>query len=149
MYTRPKNAEASEKWREAWTNFILYFARKENIHVINIMDLKKIEPFSKLDSNSFKDFVETLLKGKIARYWKDNENLRIYWRSVEGWAEQVFHTARNQRKIIIKGKKDVISLEPKLASMPREECSKIIGVLVEKGWARWISRNNETIKLVY
>jgi len=148
MYTKPKNPEALNKWRQQWVNYILHYCEKEAIHVINLIDLKRRAPFNKLDEKSFDDIIKSLTNRKFAKFYRNNNTLRIYWKSLDEWIRYVWKKANDSGKKILKGKNDILNLEPKLMGIPENDVLYIINGLVRQGFARWIDKKTKTIKLV-
>jgi len=149
MYTRPKNLELIIKWREMWINFIVDYAQQKNIHLINKNDLRQEHPFNKMDQLAFEDVVNALVESGYAKWWdKDKQQLRIYWRSLEQWAEQLFKIAKEKQKNVITGVSGILELEPKLTIMPKKDIEEIIKIMVERGFARWIDRKTQALRLV-
>jgi len=148
MYTKPKNPEALNKWRQQWVNYILHYCEKEVIHVINIIDLKRRVPFNNLDEKSFNDIIKTLVDKKFAKFYGNKEALRIYWKSMDEWIRHVWKKACNSGKVILKGKSDVLDVEPKLIGIPENDLSYIISGLVKQGLARWMDKKTKTVKII-
>jgi hypothetical protein len=147
MYSKPKNPDLLKKWRETWTKFLLRFAEDQNIHLINTMDLKRKEPFNKLNQDSFNDIVKNLIGSGYGKFWESNI-LRIYWLSLESWADHIFNIAKKKEKKIVKNVQGLIELEPKVVSMPKEDAKEVLNIMVKRRLARWIDKREKIIKLI-
>jgi len=148
MYSKPKNVETLAGWRKTWLNFIIEYAKRQNIHLININDLKQMHPFNMMDQEAFDDIINSLVQQRYGEWWDKNKKmLRIYWLSLEKWAEYVAQTARNKEKSVIYGIKDIVELEPRLTAMPEKDIKTIIRLMVELNLARWIDKRKMVIKI--
>lgn len=150
MYSKPRSPEAIKKWEETWIGYLIQFAEYRNLHVVNVMDLKREELFVRLDQESFQNIVQELIGLGYGKWWdKKKRMLRIYWRTLDGWAEHIFRVAQEKEKSIIRGVQGLVELEPKLVSMPHEEAREVLDIMVKRKLARWINDKERIAKVVY
>jgi len=140
--------ELLTKWRETWVTYIVTYAQQHNIHVININDLKREDPFNKMDNESFEDIINAVVNQGYGKWLdKNQKNLRIYWRSFEKWAEHIVQIARKKEKSVIIGIRDIVDLEPVLYNMPEKDIEIILDKMIQQNLARWIDKKKKIIKI--
>ena len=148
MYFKPKNPDSLVAWRNTWINYILSYAQQRNIHVINLTDLRREHPFNKMDVEAFEDLINSLIDKGFGMWWgKSKKEVRIYWRSLERWAEELVQLAKDKEKLVIIGTKDLTLLEPKLTTMPKRDLEEILNIMVQREHAHWINKYKKIIKL--
>jgi hypothetical protein len=149
MYSRPVKPDQLKKWRETWVAKLLSVAREENIHLVNKSDLKLERPFSRMDPEAFQDILcESVARG-YGKWWdRKKERLRIYWCTLDKWAEMVCLTAKKKEKNVIDGTHGIIEIEPSLKTMPKSDLETILKTMVERGFARWVKEDEWVVKIV-
>ena len=149
MYTKPRGAGHLKEWREKWGKLLLQRAEVENIHLIDKKDLKLLEPFNKLDQDSFQDIIKYMLNSNTIRWWDAQKNLlRIYYRSLEGWADYVLNASQQYNKKIIYGFDALFDLLPRMKNIPVRDLNRILDILVERQSAKWMSRKKKILKII-
>ncbi|MHA1678800.1 MAG: hypothetical protein ACTSUX_09490 [Promethearchaeota archaeon] len=146
MYSIPnkkKNLRDFESWKNEWAKVLFDYARFAILHILYLRKLQTIKPFSKFDDRekALKIIAQTLVEKKQAEWLsKSKEKLRVYWKSLDNWAEEIYEWA-----------KEISPLEPILIfeiresdrdfkDLPEEDLIKIFKIL-EK------SRKGKIIKL--
>lgn len=149
MFSEPKPADMLKQWRETWITYILKFAENKNIHVINISDLQRNSPFNKLDINAFKNIVTSLIQAGYGKWWnKESKLLRIYWRSLDKWADIILDLIHEKEVKIINGLQGLVELEPQLVAFPKIELVNVLDILVKRKYANWIDRKNNVMRII-
>lgn len=149
MYAKPRGAGHLKEWRMKWGKLLLQRAEEENIHLITNNDLKLLEPFNKLDQASFQDMIEYMLNSNTIRWWDAQKTLlRIYWRSLEGWADCTMNAVQQNNKNIIYGFDALFDLLPRMKNIPVRDLNRILDILVERQSAKWMSRKKKILKII-
>ena len=147
MYSKPSGNENYKKWCNEWTSVFLNFCEENKIHLIHRNDLKQLFPLSHLDGNSYDALIDNLIKTKYITNW-GNGNLRIHWKSIQGWLDTILEKAREMDKNVIFGPEELVELSDSLVTMPRSELEKILNLAVEQKIARWVEEKNRVLKLL-
>ena len=147
MYSMPKGNQLKNEWLETWKNVLLEIAEIENIQLINKLDLRKKRPLNQLDQGSFDELIKCLLETQDFVNW-GNGNLRIYWKSINGWADQLYEKAQALDKKIIFGTDSVQEIDPLMRNIPSSDMKAIMKRLVDSGRARWVEEHNTILKLL-
>ena len=88
MYSKPSGSENYNKWVTEWTHVLLNLCENEYIHLINRNDLKQTPPLTRLDDESYNSLIEYMISTDYIKSWS-NGNLRIYWKSINGWLDEL------------------------------------------------------------
>lgn len=147
MYTKPAGTENYKKWVEEWLSIILKVAENENIHLINKMDLKLKQPLDKLDDKSYDSLIKEILETSYISYW-GNGNLRIYWKSLNGWADSLVKKANDMDKSLIYGLEGITEIDETMWRIPKSDIQRILDILVDQRRARWVEKENNIIKII-
>ena len=147
MYTMPQGNELKKDWLNAWKTVLLEIAEIENIQLINKLDLRKKTPINRLDQGSYDELIKGLLETQEFAYW-GNDNLRIYWRSINGWADHLYEKAQALDKKIIFGIDSVQDIDPLMRKIPSSDMKAILKRLIDNGRARWVEEHNNILKLL-
>jgi hypothetical protein len=149
MYSKPKNSQLLRKWRETWNDYVLAYAQQKNINLVNIIDLKREDPFRRMDQEAFEDIVQALAEQGYGKWWdKKKKLLRIYWRTLDQWANHIFEVAKKSGRSVIIGNEGFIELEPSLVTMPKEDLEQVFVIMVRMGLARWIDKKKKAIRII-
>lgn len=147
MYSMPKGNQLKIEWLETWKNALLEIAEIENIQLINKLDLRKKMPMNRLDQESFDELIKCLLETQELANW-GNGNLRIYWKSISGWADHLYEKAQTKDTKIIFGIDSVQEIDPLMRRIPSNDLKAIMKRLVDSGRARWVEERNDILKLL-
>ncbi|MCW4006383.1 MAG: vacuolar protein-sorting-associated protein 25 [Candidatus Bathyarchaeota archaeon] len=149
MYVAPKGTELLANWKDTWVKYVLEFTQTRNLHIINPADLQRQEPFSKFDADTFEVLLDALVQAGYGRWWdKKGKLLRVYWRSLDGWADQIDALTKENKTRIINGVDGLADLEPALAGLPDEDKQEILSILVKRKLARWIKKKDCIVRLL-
>ncbi len=151
MYTVPENDAARERWTAEWGEYLLDWARHQGAHVVSLGDFIIEREFGEIHGKieAFR-LIGDWLVGQGVAEWMDEEKrrLRVYWRSVQEWAEVIYAWAlrRGERQIDVKTL--VIQCpEETFSSLPEEELHRALQILVEDGLAEWLDKKRHAITL--
>jgi hypothetical protein len=135
MYSMPNkkiDLKDYESWKQEWSKVLFDYARYALLHILYLRKLESEKPFSKFEdrTNALKEIAEDLVDKKQAEWLsKSKEKLRVYWKSLDNWAEEIYEWAM-----------EISPLEPILifeikdsnkafSSLPNNEIIKIFKML--------------------
>lgn len=147
MYSMPKGNQLKNEWLVTWKNVLLEIAEIQNIQLINKLDLRNKSPLNRLDQESYEELIKSLQETREVSYW-GNGNLRIYWKSISGWADNLYEKAQDLDKNILFGTDSVQEIDPRMRRIPSNDIILIFKRLVESGKARWVEEHNNILKLL-
>jgi hypothetical protein len=99
MYSIPNkktNHKDYESWKSEWSKVLFDYARYAILHILYLRKLESEKPFSKFEDRhtALKEIAQELVDKKQAEWLsKSKEKLRIYWKSVDNWAEEIYEWA--------------------------------------------------------
>ncbi len=100
MYTIPnkkKNPSDYESWKSEWSKVLFDYAKYAILHIIYLRQLYSIKPFSNFENRqrAIQEITEELIEQKLAKLIskKKDPQLRIYWKTLDIWAEDLYDWA--------------------------------------------------------
>ena len=147
MMERPRGAENYKKWVRGWTDAFLEIAEIQNIQLINKYDLRKMEPFNRLSDDDFDAIVKEYLDSPYCAYW-GGDKIRVYWRTLDTWANTLHQAAKEKDKNIILGLETLGEFDARMATIPSTDQTKILQILVDRSKARWVEKDNNVLKIL-
>jgi len=105
MYTMPDNKKEKSdyvSWKVLWAKVLFDYARFTVLHIIYIRELNYQKPFSKFTNREqyIIELAEELINQKQAEWLsKKKERLRVYWKTLERWSEDIYNWAYENGKI--------------------------------------------------
>jgi len=85
-----------ESWKNEWSKVFFDYARYAILHILYLRKLEFEKPFSKFDNrnSALKEIAEELVNQEQAEWLsKSKEKLRVYWKSLDNWAEEIYDWA--------------------------------------------------------
>ena len=144
MYSRPSREDYLEDFLREWSNLLLDWARYWEKHIVSLMELKDQYPFyndelkRSLSEEELREIMEFLITRELAKWWDKNKTrLRIYWRSLEEWAEVIYEwilESWTQDSWVVT-LTDLIRVKQSFSKIPPEELKEIMKIMVKKGYA--------------
>ncbi|MFX0059573.1 MAG: hypothetical protein ACFE8J_14850 [Candidatus Heimdallarchaeota archaeon] len=148
MYSIPNrktNLKDYESWKNEWSKVLFDYARYAILHILYLRKLESEKPFSKFDdrNTALKEIAQELVDKKQAEWLsKSKEKLRIYWKSIDNWAEEIYKWAM-----------EISPLEPILifeirdsnkefSNLPNEDLVKIFKILEKDRRGKIIQLDN-------
>lgn len=127
--TKPKEYES---WKDEWKKVLFDYARYAILHILYLRKMHTVKPFAKFEDRdtALREIAERLVEKKEAEWLsKSKEKLRVYWKSLDNWAEEIYDWAM-----------EISPLEPILifeiresnqefSNLPREDIVKIFKML--------------------
>jgi len=105
MYTMPnKNKQNNDytSWKTEWAKVLFDYARFAVLHIIYIRELNSEKPFSDFTKREkyILEIAEELISQKQAIWLsKKKEKLRVYWKTLEVWSDDIYKWAYDNGKI--------------------------------------------------
>ncbi|MFX1556648.1 MAG: hypothetical protein ACFFC9_05300 [Promethearchaeota archaeon] len=99
MYSIPNrkiNLNDYESWKNEWSKVLFDYARFAILHILYLRKLESEKPFSKFEdrNKALKEIAQELVDKKQAEWLsKSKEKLRVYWKSIDNWAEEIYKWA--------------------------------------------------------
>ena len=151
MYSLPnkkKDLKDFESWKSEWSKILFDYARYAILHILYLRKLESEKPFSSFEdrTESLKEIAEELVQKQQAEWLsKSKEKLRVYWKSLDNWAEEIYEWAM-----------EISPLEPILifeiresnkefSNLPKEDIIKIFKMLEKNDKGKIIKLENGQI----
>lgn len=147
IYSKPPGQENFKKWVEEWNTVLLQVSERENIHLINKMDLKQVIPVNRLSDADFDSLIDELMEKDNYVYWGKG-NIRIYWKSINAWANNLVEKAMMIDKSIIFGLDALREVDERMVFIPKSDQIKIMQTAVDQDKARWMEKENQVLKIL-
>ena len=135
MYSIPNkktNTKDYESWKNEWLKVLFDYARYAILHILYLRRMHTVKPFANFEdrATALREIAQALVDKKQAEWLsKSKEKLRVYWKSLDNWAEDIYDWAM-----------EISPLEPILifeiresnqefSNLPREDILKIFKML--------------------
>ncbi|TFG07138.1 hypothetical protein EU522_01020, partial [Candidatus Thorarchaeota archaeon] len=152
MYGIPGREKDKPLWAEEWSDFLLEWAKKKNLHVISVSLFLSEPPFKDIAGkvDSFRYIGDILVEKEIAEWLdKNRRQLRVYWRFLEEWVDIVYRWALETGTVRIDVKSIVIQEDAQpFSNLPEKDLYIIMALLVDKELAEWVDKKKGAIKLL-
>lgn len=152
MYWMPSDKEHVDSWRSEWADFLFQWSRAKILHIVTLVLLMGEHPFDKLSPkvDALREIMKTLVEKDLAKFLDDKETrLRIYWRTLNEWAEIIYNWALNTGRMDITVF-DIINDKTEkwgFHTLPAKEIRLIFGIMVGRGFARWMDEKRGHIEI--
>jgi len=99
MFSLPNkktNLKDYESWKSEWSKVLFDYARYAILHILYLRKLESDKPFSNFEdrNSALKELAEELVNKEQAEWLsKSKEKLRVYWKSLDNWAEDIYDWA--------------------------------------------------------
>jgi len=143
MYSMPnikKNRNDFISWRTEWSKVLFDYARYAILHIIFIRQLSSEKPFLNFTNREMhvKEIAEELIEQNQAKWLsKKKEKLRVYWKTLEVWADEIYDWAYEQGKlepVMIYELREAKSKD--FSNLPIEDLEEIFKILAKNRRAR-------------
>ncbi len=135
MYSIPNkktNTKDYESWKSEWLKVLFDYARYAILHILYLRKMQSVKPFANFEdrATALREIAQALVDKEQAEWLsKSKEKLRVYWKSLDNWAEEIYEWAM-----------EISPLEPILifeiresnqefSNLPREDIEKIFKML--------------------
>ena len=135
MYSVPDKKKSKgdfESWREEWAKVLFDYAKYAILHILFIRKLNTKKPFSKFTNReeSIKEIAEQLIDNKLARWLsKKKDQLRVYWKTLEGWADEIYQWAYDFGKLEPILIYEIRDANEEFSNLPKEDLETIFKIL--------------------
>jgi hypothetical protein len=144
MYSMPdkkKNKQDFDSWLDDWTKVLFDYARIACHHIIYSMKLLSEKPWSdfKDRSSAIQELTDGLVKQQVAEWLdKKKERLRVYWKSLENWADAILEWAENNAFTEPLFIQDIRQAGEIFSTLPDEDILKAFNIISNRGRAEKI-----------
>ncbi|MHA1369242.1 MAG: hypothetical protein ACTSRA_05970 [Promethearchaeota archaeon] len=152
MYNAPPKKDKNYKeWKEEWSKILFDYSDLSKKHILYIQELINQAPFSKLRARE-KNIIEianTIVKKKLAKWLKKKKILRVYWRSIEEWADQIYKWAQEN---LLTDPQFIYNLKESgedFSDLPDDDFIHIFKVIVKKKKGRIVKTKDRKIAIVF
>ncbi len=149
MYTLPdKNKQKADytSWKIEWAKVLFDYARFAILHTIYIRELNSQKPFTDFTNREqyILEIVDELIAQKQAKWFsKKKEKLRVYWKTLEGWSDEIYKWAYENGKlepIMIFELRE--AKQEDFSSLPIEDLEAIFKILAKSRRAKILKLEN-------
>ena len=99
MYSIPNkktDLKDYESWKSEWSKVLFDYARYAILHILYLRQSESEKPFSNFEDRkqALEEIAEELINREQAEWLsKSKEKLRVYWKSLDNWAEEIYDWA--------------------------------------------------------
>ena len=99
MYSIPNkktDLKDYESWKSEWSKVLFDYARYAILHILYLRQSESEKPFSNFEDRkqALEEIAEELITKEQAEWLsKSKEKLRVYWKSLDNWAEEIYDWA--------------------------------------------------------
>jgi hypothetical protein len=99
MYSIPNkktDLQDYESWKREWSKVLFDYARYAILHILYLRQTESEKPFSNFDDRkkALEEIADELVTKEQAEWLsKTKEKLRVYWKSLDNWAEEIYEWA--------------------------------------------------------
>lgn len=154
MYSMPdkkKNKKDYKSWRDDWSNVLFDYSRIASKHIIYSKKLLSEKPWSDLKdrTDTIQEISDSLVKKKVAEWLgKKKEKLRVYWKSLAFWADNIVDWAKENaftEPIFIT---DIKEADEDFSTLPDEDILKIFKLIAKQGKGEKFKLDDDQITLL-
>lgn len=154
MYSIPVKTADFEDWLNQWSDFTLQWFKINKLHKISLVELMNENPFRYLQNKSkaLTLILENLINRKFCEYTdKERKSVRVFWRSYKDWSEIIYKWAlkKGVTELTLFELIDLEESPDNFHMLPKEDYKKIFHILVKNKRAKWISKKNKYIRLLF
>ncbi|MFX1274846.1 MAG: hypothetical protein ACFFBP_14635 [Promethearchaeota archaeon] len=153
MYTIPhhkKNLNDYQSWRKEWSKVFFDYARYAILHIIYIKQIAAEKPFSKFEDRqkAIKEIADELVTQGIAKFLtKKQEILRVYWKSLDSWADEIYNWAYDLGKLDPIMLFEIRDAKLEFSTLPKEDLEEIFNILARNQKAKVLKLEEGQIAL--
>lgn len=135
MYTMPnkkKEKRDYESWLDDWRKVLFDYAQLASKHIIYSRKLLSEKPWSEFRdrTESITEISESLVKRKMAEWLdKKKKKLRVYWRSLEAWADEIIDWIKQTPITGPVMFQDIRNADKGFSDLPNDDLYKIFTII--------------------
>lgn len=144
MYSIPSkknNLNDYLSWRREWSKVFFDYARYAILHVIYVKQVAAEKPFAKFEdrANCIREIAEELVSQGLATFLtKKKEQLRIYWKSLDNWAKEIYNWAYDLGRLDPIMLFEIRDAQLEFSTLPKEDLEEIFKILSKSKKAKVI-----------
>ncbi|MHA1682754.1 MAG: hypothetical protein ACTSUE_17580 [Promethearchaeota archaeon] len=150
MGKKEKDADYKE-WLEEWSKVLFDYATISRKHIVYIQELLNIEPFSKLRNR--RDIVLKIclhmIKKELAEWLIKKEKLRVYWKTLDEWAQVIYKWAYDDMRTDPLFIFDFKEEGEEFSDLPDEDFAKIFKILEKQKKGRIVKSSDKKIAFLF
>jgi hypothetical protein len=153
MYSIPDqktNPGDYESWKEEWAKVLYDYAKYSILHIIYLRQLYDKKPFSKFPNrkNAIQEIAEELIEQGLAKWLsKKKEKLRVFWKTLDLWAEEIYEWALEWGKLEPIAIYELREAKQDFSNLPKDDIKEIFLILSREGRGKYIETENGQISL--
>ena len=153
MYNIPnqkKNLNDYQSWRKEWSKVFFDYARYAILHIIYVKQVAAEKPFSKFEDRqkAIKEIADELVSQGIAKFiTKKKEKLRVYWKSLDNWADDIYKWAYELGKLDPIMLFEIRDAQLEFSTLPKEDLEEIFNILARNQRAKVLKLEEGQIAL--
>ena len=149
MYTMPdknKNKNDYISWKTEWAKVLFDYVRFAVLHIIYTRELITLKPFVNFTKREqyIIEIAEELISQKQAKWLsKKKEGLRVYWKTLEVWSDEIWKWAYDNGKIepiMIYELRE--AKQEDFSTLPLEDLEEIFKILAKNRRAKILKLEN-------
>ena len=149
MYSIPnkkKNPSDYESWKTEWAKVFFDYAKCAILHIIYLRELYTEKPFSNFEDRkqAIREIAQELVDQELAKFLsKKKEALRIYWKTLEAWSDEIYKWCYENGKIepiMIYELRE--AKQEDFSSLPIEDLEEIFNILAKSRKAKVFKLEN-------
>ena len=135
MYSIPnkkKNPSDYESWKTEWAKVLFDYAKCAILHILYLRQLYSEKPFSNFQDRqkAIKKIADELVEQKLAKFLsKKEEKLRIYWKTLDLWAVDLYDWALDFGKIEPILIYEIREAQKEFSNLPKLDIEEIFRIL--------------------
>ena len=153
MYSIPSKKELLsdyESWKKEWSKVFFDYARYAILHVIYVKQVAGDIPFSKFQdrNKAINVIADELINQGLAKYLtKKKDQLRIYWKTLDSWAEDLYNWAYDQGRLDPIMVFEIRDAKLEFSNLPRDDLEEIFKILAKNRKGKVIKSDEGQIAL--
>jgi hypothetical protein len=151
MYFIPnkeKNPNDYESWKNEWAKVMYDYARYAILHILHLRELLTEKPFANFENRkrAIKEIAEELIDQGLAKWLsKKEEKLRIYWKTLDLWADEIYDWAYELGKLEPIVLFEIRQAKEEFSTLPKEDLEEIFEILSKNNRGKLIKLDNGEI----
>jgi hypothetical protein len=143
MFTMPNKKKDKKdylSWRTEWSKVLFDYSRYAILHILYIRKLNSEAPFSSFTNREsyIKEIAEDMIEQNLAKWYsKKKDKLRIYWKTLDVWADEIYDWAYELGKlepVMIYELREAKSED--FSTLPLEDLEEIFKILAKNRRAK-------------
>jgi hypothetical protein len=135
MYSIPnkkKNPSDYESWKTEWSKVLFDYAKCAILHIIYLRELYTEKPFSNFEDRkqAIREIAQELVDQELAKFLsKKKEVLRIYWKTLDVWASDLYDWAIDNGKLEPILLYEIRESKEEFSNLPKIDLEEIFRIL--------------------